>query len=382
MYNKYKFSGNRLKKARIYRGFTVAGLAEQVGYQRQTISLYESNQIDNPDEHVIKKISDVLSFPVKYFFEQDKNLDIGSTYFRALLTTNKKYRNEQIQRMEYISQIYCFLKEYINFPKLVLPQIDSNTTPEEAADMLRDSWNLGCRPIENIIFDVEQHGIVVTSSDTGTSAIDAYSQMVSIDGDSVFTIGYSNNKTSAARIHFDISHELGHICLHDWSEDVEMLNRDEFKEREDEANRFASSFLLPKDTFYYDVKKNPTSLPFYKELKRKWKVSMQAMIRRAYSLEIISYEEYQYLIRTLQRRGMRKEEPLDNVLLTAKPSLLKTAVQMLLNEKVFTPKEFVDELSFSYNLSLYPNEIENLLNLPKDTLKISNIIPIHNLQII
>jgi hypothetical protein len=73
----------------------------------------------------------------------------------------------------------------------------------------------------------------------------------------------------------------------------------------------------------------------------------------------------------LQHRGMRKEEPLDDELITAEPSSLKTSVIMLLNEDVFTPKGFMDELSFGYNLSLEPEEVEFLLDLPDGTLKSS-----------
>ena len=40
----------------------------------------------------------------------------------------------------------------------------------------------------------------------------------------------------------------------------------------------------------------------YKHLKQKWKVSMAAMIRRAYNLQIIDSDAYQYLVRTMQRR--------------------------------------------------------------------------------
>jgi hypothetical protein len=68
---------------------------------------------------------------------------------------------------------------------------------------------------------------------------------------------------------------------------------------------------------------------------------------------------------------MRKEEPLDDELITAEPSSLKTSVIMLLNEDVFTPKGFMDELSFGYNLSLEPEEVEFLLDLPDGTLKSS-----------
>ena len=374
------FNGERLKKARIYRGMNVAELAEKSGCLRQTISMYENNKTKPIDLDTVHRLATVLKFPEKFFFEKNQKVDIGSTYFRALLTTNKKYRAEQIQKMEFLAEIFYFLQEYITFPSLVIPDC-SNMTPEEAAAELRKCWNLGYKPIEDIIHVVEQHGILVTQFATNTDDIDAFSEYVSIADEGIYLIGYSSNKTSAARIHFDIAHELGHICLHEWSEDIEALDREDFKSREMEANAFASAFLLPENTFGADVKKAPLSLSYYIQLKRRWKVSIQAMIRRAYTLQIISFNDYQMLIRTLQRRGMRKSEPLDDTLLTAQPALLKTAIMLLLNENVFTPKEFVDELSFSYDLSLDPHEIEFLLDLPKGTLSPSSTIFFKDLKV-
>lgn len=375
------FNGERLKKARLYRGLTVAELADKIDCQRQTVSMYENNKIKSPESSTVEKLSRELKFPIKYFYEPSSTLNVGSTYFRALLTTNKKYRNEQIQKMEFVAQVFSLLKDYIEFPELELPKIEKGTTPEEAATLLRNKWGLGNKPIENLIFEVEQHGILVTNFQTLTNDIDAFSQMIDAQGESIFMMGYSSNKTSAARLHFDVAHEMGHICLHEWSEDIEMLSKEEFKERESDANRFASAFLLPADTFRRDAIKNPKSIPYYTQLKSKWKVSISAMIRRSFTLGLISRDDYQMLLRVLQRRGMRKEEPLDDKIITAGPSLLKTSVIMLLNEKVFTPKELMDELSFTYNLSLYPEEVEFLLDLPKGTLSLNKIIPLHNLQL-
>lgn len=377
---KININGERLKKARTYRGITVAELAEKINCQRQTVSMYENNKSNPIDDDVVKRIAKELAFPVKFFLENGTQVITGSTYFRALLTTNKKYRAEQVQKMELLAEIYFFLQEYIEFPRLILPKF-TDKTPEEAALLLRDAWGLGLKPIENIIYEVEQRGILVTTFSTPTDDIDAFSQMVTIKGKPFYMIGYSNNKTSAARIHFDIAHELGHICLHEWSEDVETLEKQDFKKREEEAHRFASAFLLPKETYKIDAVRTPLRIPDYTQLKRKWKVSIQAMIRRSYSLGIISMEEYQMMIRTLQRRGLRKEEPLDDELITASPSLLKTAVMMLLNENVFTAKEFMDELSFSYNLSLEPEEVEYLLNLPRNTLGFNKILNFSDLKL-
>ena len=136
-----------------------------------------------------------------------------------------------------------------------------------------------------------------------------------------------------------------------------------------------------EDTFKKDAEAGPQTIAYYKQLKKKWKVSIAAMIRRAEKLNIITKEEYQALIRIMQRRGQRKEEPLDDVLITAAPALLKASVMMLLQENVFTAKEFMDELSNEYKLSISPEEVEYLLDLPVGTLAVSKIIDFNAIQI-
>ncbi len=105
------------------------------------------------------------------------------------------------------------------------------------------------------------------------------------------------------------------------------------------------------------------------------------MIRRAEKLGIMSSEDYRSLIIQMQKRGQRKEEPLDNTLFTAAPTLLKASVLMLLQENVFTPTEFMEELSCVYGLSINAEEVEYLLDLPAGTLAIPKIIDFTSLQI-
>lgn len=378
---KSQFNGERLKKARIYRGLTVAELAEQVGCQRQTLSMYELAKSQPSDKGLVERLSRVLNFPVKFFYETALPHAEGTVYFRSLLTTNKKYRTEQIVKMDFLSQVYSLLQDYITFPTYKPLNLYDGISPEEAAYALRDAWNLGRGPIDNIVSVVEQHGILVTSFSTSTDDVDAFSQSVGTSDTPTYLIAYSNNKTSAARIHFDIAHELGHICLHEWSEDIEELTKDEFKLREREANEFAAAFLLPEDTFKQDAKAGPQTIAYYKQLKKKWKVSIAAMIRRAEKLNIITKDDYQALIRIMQRRGQRKEEPLDDILMTATPTLLKASVVMLLQENVFTAEEFMNELSSEYNLSIEPEEVEYLLDLPVGTLSVSKVIDFKTLQL-
>lgn len=376
------FNGERLKKARVYRGWTVAELAEKMNCSRQIVSMYENKGTTPTD---IEGLSKVLGFPVAFFFQEDKSISTGSTYFRALLTTNKKYRAEQIQKMEFVALIFSFLSEYLNFEPEKRPLIPVGTTPEEAATMLRIQWGLGDRPIENIVHVVEQNGILVTTFDTTTDDVDAFSQLVHFEREngkceSRYIIGYSNNKTSAARIHFDIAHELGHICLHDWDENIEDLEKEEFKQRENEAHRFAASFLLPQTSFKQDAQRVQPTISAYMQLKRKWRTSIAAMLRRSYNLGVISMQDYQNTIIKMQKLGQRKSEPLDDKLLTASPSILKTAIHMLFTENVFTPLSFIDELAYSYDLSLNPEELDRLLDM-HGVFNTAKIIPFPNLKI-
>ena len=375
------FNGDRLKKARIYRGLTVAELAERVGCQRQTLSMYEISKSQPTDKITVARIAKELDFPVKYFYENPDVFTSGTVYFRSLLTTNKKYRSEQIVKMDYLSQIYSLLQDYVAFPEFEPLDLPNDVTPEQAAYALRDAWGLGRGPIENLISIVEEHGILVTSFSTSTNDVDAFSQFMGATNTPTYIIAYSNNKTSAARIHFDIAHELGHICLHEWSEDIEDVSKEDFKRKEREANDFAAAFLLPEETFRRDAERGPQTITYYKQLQKKWRVSIAAMIRRSEKLGIITTDDYQNLIRVMQRRGLRREEPLDDTLITASPALLKTSVIMLLQENVFTPAEFMEELSNSYGLSINATEVERLLDLPAGTLAVQKIIRLPNLQL-
>ncbi|MFR2037214.1 MAG: helix-turn-helix domain-containing protein [Anaerobutyricum sp.] len=362
------FNGERLKIARMWRNLSATQLADLTGFSRQTISMLENGKLMNPEFVTVQKLSEKLEFPVTFFLEETKiNLNESTTYFRSLLTTNKKYRVEQEEKIKFIAIVYNMLSEYLEFEKVNLPQIPTNATPQEAANILREYWGLGNRPIENIVYLAESNGLIVTDFETATGDVDAFSHKITSDDMETYLIGYSKNKRTAARIHFDVAHEIGHILLHNWREDLECIDKEEFKEIELQAHAFASAFLLPEDEFRKDVSPYATNLAYYTELKKTWKVSIAAMIRRAKDLDIITADDYSRLMRNMQKQGIRKIEPLDDELVTAEPSLLRQAIKILFNQKVFTPNEFLEELSREYGLTLYPKDIETLLGLKKGT---------------
>lgn len=377
------FNGKRLKIALDLKGLSTSDFAEEMGVKRQTISMYENGKISSPEFSKVLKMSQILGFPIDFFLDTDTEAVSFSraTYFRSLLTTSKKYRSEQEIKISFVSTIYGYLSEYVNFPVLKLPEISDADDVETIALKLRKCWKLGNGPINNLIFHAEQNGIILTSFSTSTDDIDAFSQKISVCDEERYIIALSENKNTAARLHFDVAHELGHILLHDWNDDLEKLSTSEFREREQEANDFASAFLLPKETFIQDLGSYTDSLNYYIELKKKWNVSVAAMIRRAKNLGLINYDKYQSLMRQMQKRGIRKFEPFDDVLITAQPSLLKTAVEMLVNGDVLSANDILNELSNEYNLSLNPEYIEMLLGLKTGTLKVKIASPLHILDL-
>lgn len=103
------------------------------------------------------------------------------------------------------------------------------------------------------------------------------------------------------------AHELAHILIHEPYLDLSTLSKDEEREMEQQANDFASAFLLPKEPFIRDVSMFPIDLDHYVFMKKKWHVSVGVMIRRAYNLGVITFNQYSYLQRQMSKNGWRKK---------------------------------------------------------------------------
>ena len=359
------FNGQNLKLARQYNGLTIGELAKKLDISSQAESQYELGQTTPQFDNLIK-LSEALHFPTTFFFQESKiTVKTGSSYFRSLMKTSKKYRDEQVIKIKFLAELYTVLEEYIEFPKEDLPlNRELYKSPEDAAQILREYWNLGDEPILNMVGLLESKGFIITSFENSTKDIDAFSQYFEIQGQPVFIIAFSNNKNSAARINFDLAHELGHIMLHEWSEDNENISREDFKQHEKEANAFAAAFLLPENKFKTDLRFMPSYLGHYVELKKKWRVSIGAMLHRACELGIITQNQYQYNLRIMNAKGLRVNEPLDDVIPVSYPSMLSNAVSLLIDNKVFTKSLLIKEFS-NFGLSMNSEELEKLLSLQK-----------------
>jgi Zn-dependent peptidase ImmA (M78 family) len=111
-----------------------------------------------------------------------------------------------------------------------------------------------------------------------------------------------NTTKSAERRRFDAAHELGHLILH-------SDNRTAYgREAEDEANAFASAFLMPRAGILAQLLSDATPDRVV-HAKRKWKVSAMALTYRLHSLGLLSEWKYKNTAKRLSQLGYRRSEP-------------------------------------------------------------------------
>ena len=177
------FNGERLKLARIYRNMTASELAEILGVSRQAVMQYEKND-SKPKLETEFNIITRLHFPRDFFYKDslDKLL-VENTFFRALSSTKKIDLQTQEEKTKIIVYIYEFLSKYFNYPELQLPEIDTNinlddkNNIEDIATKVRNHWDLGEYPIENMVNLLENKGIIVSTLNVNNKKIDAFTQV-------------------------------------------------------------------------------------------------------------------------------------------------------------------------------------------------------------
>jgi len=363
-----KINHERLKEARLFRKLTMADLAQIVGVNKQAISQFE-NCKTSPEQMTLRRIAEALKFPYSFFLEIDPPSTVGNTYFRALYSSKKKDLAAQQIKAKYLAKLHSVLSTKVKFKSLNLPNFaaDKSITIEEISTRTRQYWNLGYSPIPNMVALLERNGIIVGEFATDSREIDAFYQYYEESDHPTFCIVLGTDKRSFYRRQFNCAHELGHILLHERYSDLNEIDRDEFREREDEANAFAAAFLLPAKAFGNDVAAYPNKLGHYIELKKKWNVSIMAMIMRAYALGYLSANQYSYLMRQMSARGYRKVEPLDDSIEYKHPYALKQSINLLLTKGNMSGEDIMN-LFVANRFSVSANVIEELLNLDEGTL--------------
>jgi Zn-dependent peptidase ImmA (M78 family)/transcriptional regulator with XRE-family HTH domain len=292
------FNSDMLRAARGALGLTQGAFAKKVGVQQAAVSRWEDG-IRVPSDADIDRIADALKRPRDFFFLPDRLFGVDTSFMHhrkrkrvSQGTLNKLHDRINIIRLG-ISRL---LRNFEEWP-VRLEHLDADderySGPEQIAELTRAMLQVPRGPITNLVGLIESAGGIVIKMDFETDLIDAVQHWPW----GLPPLFFLNSAAPADRARFNLAHELAHAVMH----------RIGTPDQETEADRFASEFLMPTREIAPDLSDLSMQQAF--RLKYRWKVSAQAVIRKAKDTGAITPRKYASLFTYLSQRGYRKREP-------------------------------------------------------------------------
>jgi Zn-dependent peptidase ImmA (M78 family)/DNA-binding XRE family transcriptional regulator len=353
--------GERIKQFRLAKGLSLDELAAKLGgvVSKNALSKYERN-IMRPSLVILSKIARALETKI-FILEFEPELTTEFIAYRkgSGLGKNEQEKVESLVKKELEERIHLQEKLGINEILNISVKgyvIDAIADAENAAEVLRKSWELGLNPIGNLIALLEGHNVHVILNESHTKFDGISSLTKNSKGYSIAAGVVSNINVPGERQRFNLAHELGHL----------VLNVSPSVDEEKAAYRFAGAFLAPKESLLKNIG-NKRSLIQFSELfllKKYYGMSIQALVYRIKDLEIINENYAKKLFMMISKKGWKREEPYP--LDAERPLWLNNAVKRAFSEKIITGAEA--------NLLLNTKEINiepTSLTMKKEFLKLN-----------
>jgi len=319
--------------ARESRGYTQGQLSKKIGIGQAALSKYENGILEIAPEY-LQVIASALEYPQSLFIRSATTLGFGSTCMyhrkRQTLSVNELKRIQakvNLTRMNIeILLRSAELEADYPFPNFDVAEYGD---VEEIAYLTRRTWHVPLGPITNLVDTIERAGGIVIPMSFGNRKLDAISQWPP----GMPPLFFINSDMPWERIRFSLAHELGHLIMH----------RIPSPEQEEEADTFASSFLMPESEIRPDL--YSLNLMRAAQLKSYWRVSMQALIRRAYNIGQLTESQYRRLFTQVSKHGWRLSEP--NPLSSENPSSFWALTNVHLEQHRYTIAALSELLTLS-----------------------------------
>lgn len=316
----YMFRGERLRLARVALGMTLDQLGARVSVTRQYLNQLEQDN-KAPNEDMVEALAAALGVTGRFFSLPTRDgVRPEQCHFRKQRTTPVSVVSQVLARGTLLDGFVDRLDRELRLPEVSFPDRPASNAleVEEAAEEARRHWRLGSGPISSMMRVVENAGAVVSFFGGVSERVDA----LSIDRRRPMIIR-SEAKPAACRLRFDLAHEAGHLIMHRGLETGD-------KATEDQANRFASAFLLPRASFIHEFPRSRfLNWSAIFEVKLRWKVSAAAILRRAYDLRMIAADQYRTGYIHLSKTGQKRIERYDDEIPMEEPELLPSAMKAL-----------------------------------------------------
>lgn len=333
--------GERLKLARAKARMSQRDLADRVGVSAMSISKYERNDM-MPGSDVLLKLADTLDVRMEFFLRDAPQLTIRPVYRKHSRMGKKAEASVEAQIRDWLERYLAIESFYTDDAGFEMPEgfpyrVEVLEDAEGAANALREAWQLGEDPIDNLTELLEENGIKVglvegdDDFDACTFRYDGQTPVIAL-----------NENRPVDRQRFDLAHELGHIVL-DISEDVD---------EEKAAHRFAGAFLVPAEAVRMELGTVRSHLdPFeLMMLKEKYGLSMAAWIHRAADLGILNANSARQMWQRRNAEGWREQEPIQ--LAPEKPHRMYRLVRRLVAEGIISESRAAELMGEQIPLSL------------------------------
>ena len=299
----------RIRQARTVCGFSqdavVTALSKRgVALTKAALSKYERGA-SVPRATLLNHLGAVLNVAPEYFLRETQ-VNVAWLAFRIRATAGARERERFQATARERVEAYLNLRETLvpEKPHCFPPRekVSSPAEAEQAAEHLRQVWQLGDRPVESMTETIEDHdGIVVELAGAG-EAVDGLAGIAN-DWHPVVAV---DPGVPDDRKRFTLAHELGHLLM-------DTASAQTPKDGERLANRFASAFLVPASVARRELgaKRPRLSLDELELLKTKHGLSMQAWLYRARDCGIIDEAHFNTLFDRLTRAYGRRTEPVE-----------------------------------------------------------------------
>jgi Zn-dependent peptidase ImmA (M78 family) len=300
-----------------------------------------------------------LNVPIEWLVSEDLG-ETSVSFFRTNTSSTKMGREVAEARLKWAAEILFSFSEWVDYPEVNLPKVYSykewvRLDDEDIIQIAKDCrrlWSLDNKPISDLMFTCEMAGICIIQEELGYPKMDGLSFWYN---NKPF-IYLNTDKYSACRGRFNLAHELFHLIAHKYVPESDYKKPEIYKLIESQANLFASEIIYPSSQFIDDL--IYPSIDSLLILKRKWKLSLAAMLFKAQQLDLIDEVRATNAWRTLARKKWRKIEPYDNEIPLETPVLFRQVIDGLIEQGDFSKSEILSTTKLSRN------DVEDILSLP------------------
>ncbi len=238
-----------LRRLRTARKLSQSELAERAGLSREGYRRIEDGLVE-PRVDSLMQIASILEIRVEELLVPVRPLK--AVRFRALkrmtsredlLASVSRWLDNYSELEELLGSHVAFkLKDLANKPRRSRRKADLSTLAAEARQQLGLAPNAMIRDLCGLL---EHAGIKIFTPEVASEGFFGLS-VGDADGGPAIVVNCWE-RISVERWIFTAAHELGHLLLHLSAYDVELA--EEEPQQEDEANLFASHFLMPDELF-------------------------------------------------------------------------------------------------------------------------------------